>query len=58
VVFVAGAKLLDSVKPPETALATGSYPALPRRRNVAPRHGPTRVSRRSNFGRRISARSE
>lgn len=58
VVFVAGAKLLDSVKATEPAIAAGPYPALPRHRSPTSRHGPTRIPRRNSFGRRISARSE
>ena len=48
VVFVAGGKLLDSVRPPEPALSAGPYRAQPRRR-TADRHRPTRLpSRRAS----------
>jgi hypothetical protein len=59
VVFIAGAKLLDSVRPPEAAIAAGPYPAALRRRSTAagrsrPRHLPmghgseSRISRRTD----------
>ena len=42
VVFLAGAKLLDSVKPPAPAVAAGPYPArIPRRASVTRRSRPT-----------------
>lgn len=34
VVFIAGAKLLDSVKPPAPAIATGPYPAAQRSSSI------------------------
>src|SRR5574338_848653 len=42
VVFLAGAKLLDSVKAPAPALAVGSYRAPVRRRSVTGRSRPRR----------------
>ena len=59
VVFIAGAKLLDSVRPPQPGMATGPYPAELRRRPTAagrsrPRHLPmgrgseSRISRRTD----------
>ena len=44
VVFVAGAKLLDSVRPAPAAVKAGPYPALLRRRPIRsrPRARPTR----------------
>lgn len=41
VVFVAGGKLLDSVKPPAPAIAAGPYPATLRRRSLIGRSRPT-----------------
>lgn len=56
VVFLAGAKLLDSVKPVEPALAAGPYRAPVRRRSVIdrnrPRRQPQRTASRSRFSRR------
>src|SRR4249919_1398592 len=43
VVFLAGGKLLDSVRAPEPALATGPYRAPLRRRMVTDRNRPTRL---------------
>lgn len=59
VVFIAGAKLLDSVRPPQPTVAAGPYPAMVRRRSTAagrsrPRHLPmghgseSRTSRRTD----------
>ena len=45
VVFLAGAKLLDSVKAPAPAVANGAYAAPVQRRTIGrsrPRHLPTR----------------
>jgi hypothetical protein len=47
VVFIAGGKLLDSVKSPEPALAAGPYRPAQRRRS-ADRHRPTRLPRRGS----------
>src|SRR4051794_16702501 len=46
VVFIAGAKLLDSVRPAEPALAAGPYRAEARRRPVTGRNRPTHLQRR------------
>jgi hypothetical protein len=43
VVFVAGAKLLDSVKAPQPAIAAGPYRAPLRRRLVTDRSRPKRL---------------
>jgi hypothetical protein len=43
VVFVAGAKLLDSVRPPEPAIAPGPYPAQLRRHALTGRNRPTHL---------------
>src|SRR5690348_18369397 len=43
VVFIAGGKLLDSVKAPQPALATGPYRAPLRRRSLTGRSRPTRL---------------
>lgn len=43
VVFVAGAKLLDSVKPAQPAIAAGPYQAPLRRRTLTGRSRPTRL---------------
>ena len=56
VVFLAGAKLLDSVKRPEPALAAGPYRAPVRRHPVMdrsrPRHQQPRRASASRFSRR------
>lgn len=44
VVFVAGGKLLDSVKPAQPALTTGPYAAPLRRRPVGGRNSPRRLT--------------
>ena len=54
VVFVAGAKLLDSVKPAEPAIASGPYRAPLRRRALTGRSRPTRLPTRRASERRIS----
>jgi len=43
VVFVAGGKLLDSVKPSQPAIAAGPYRAPLRRRMLTGRNRPTRL---------------
>ena len=43
VVFIAGAKLLDSVRPAEPAVAAGPYSAPLRRRQLIRRNRPTRL---------------
>lgn len=56
VVFLAGAKLLDSVRKPEPALAGGPYRAPVARRSMVsrnrPRRQPQRNASRSRFSRR------
>jgi hypothetical protein len=42
VVFLAGAKLLDSVKPAEAAVVAGPYPAVSRRGALTGRSRPRR----------------
>ena len=54
VVFIAGGKLLDSVKAPEPALATGPYRAPPQRRQINGRNRPTRLQSRRGSESRIS----
>src|ERR1044071_3160726 len=52
VVFIAGGKLLDSVKAPQPAWATGPYRAPLRRRPLTGRSRPTRLpSRRDSMSR-------
>jgi hypothetical protein len=58
VVFVAGGKLLDSVRPVQPALATGPYPAALRRRIVTDRNRPTRLLSRRGSESRISRRRD
>jgi hypothetical protein len=58
VVFVAGAKLLDSVKPAEPAIASGPYPARLRRREITGRSRPTRLPLRRDSESRISRRTD
>jgi len=43
VVFIAGAKLLDSVKPAQPAIVAGPYRAPTRRGNITGRNRPTRL---------------
>jgi|SRR4051794_39500641 len=43
VVFLAGAKLLDSVRPPAPAVAAGPYPAPVKRRTFIGRNRPRRL---------------
>jgi len=43
VVFIAGAKLLDSVRPAEAAIAVGPYRAAVRRHSLTGRSRPTRL---------------
>jgi hypothetical protein len=58
VVFVAGAKLLDSVRPAERALATGPYRAPSRRHSITGRNRPTRLPNRHGSESRISRRTD
>jgi len=58
VVFVAGARLLDSVKPAEPAIATGPYRAPLRRRTLTGRSRPTRLPTHRASERRTSRRTD
>jgi hypothetical protein len=58
VVFIAGARLLDSVKPPQPALIAGPYPAPLRRRQVTGRNRPTRLPIRRVSKSPISRRTD
>jgi hypothetical protein len=58
VVFIAGGKLLDSVKPAMPALATGPYRAAVQRRSVTGRNRPTRLPSRRGSESRISRRRD
>jgi hypothetical protein len=58
VVFVAGAKLLDSVRPPEPAIAAGPYRAPLRRRAPTGRSRPTRQPLRHDSESRLSRRTD
>ena len=58
VVFVAGAKLLDSVKPVEPAIAIGPYRAPLRRRTVTGRNRPMHQPTRRASERRTSRRRD
>jgi len=58
VVFVAGGKLLDSVRAPAPAIASGPYPAPVRRRSINDRSRPTRLSNRRASESRISRRRD
>jgi len=58
VVFLAGGKLLDSVKPAQPALAGGPYRAPNRRRLVTGRNRPTRLPNRRGSESRISRRRD
>jgi hypothetical protein len=55
VVFVAGGKLLDTVRPEARPVAAGSYVALPRRRTPIGRNRPT-LRRRHPFAESRSSR--
>lgn len=46
VVFIAGGKLLDSVRPAQPALARGPYPAPARRSHIDGRRSPRRLTLR------------
>jgi hypothetical protein len=54
VVFIAGGKLLDSVKPAAPALAAGPYRAPVQRRQINDRNRPTRLPKRRGSESRIS----
>ena len=58
VVFVAGGKLLDSVRAPVPALAAGPYRAPVKRRLINGRSRPTRLPIRRGSGSRISRRTD
>ena len=56
VVFIAGAKLLDSVRAPQPALAAGPYPARSARHTAIGRNRPRRQPQRRAAESRISRR--
>jgi hypothetical protein len=58
VVFIAGAKILDSVKPAQPAIAGGPYRPELRRRVTASRSRPTRLPNRRSSESRISRRRD
>jgi hypothetical protein len=58
VVFIAGAKLLDSVKRAEPAVATGPYRAAIRRRPLIGRNRPMRLLNRHGSESPISRRRD
>lgn len=58
VVFVAGGKLLDSVRAPEPAIAAGPYTPPVRRRLINGRSRPTRLPIRRSSESRISRRTD
>jgi hypothetical protein len=58
VVFLAGAKLLDSVRPAPAAVAAGPYPALLKRRTPTGRSRPTLRRYRPSSESRISRRRD
>lgn len=58
VVFVAGGKLLDSVRTPAPALAAGSYRPPVQRRSTSGRSRPTRLPNRRGSESRISRRRD
>jgi hypothetical protein len=57
-VFIAGAKLLDSVRPATPAIAAGPYAAPARRRTVIGRSRPTRLPTRRDSESRTSRRTD
>jgi len=58
VVFIAGAKLLDSVKPREAALTAGPYRAPLQRRRITDRSRPRHQSQRTVSRSRSSRRTD
>jgi hypothetical protein len=58
VVFIAGAKLLDSVRPAQPAIAAGPYRAPLRRRGVIGRSRPKRLPTGRASGPRTSRRTD
>ena len=58
VVFLAGGKLLDSVRPAPAAAIAGPYPALMRRHAITDRSRPTRLPLNRGSESRISRRTD
>ncbi len=58
VVFIAGAKLLDSVRKPEPAIARGPYAAQARRHPLTGRSRPRRLPTNRASESRISRRTD
>jgi hypothetical protein len=58
VVFIAGAKLLDSVRPAKPAIVAGPYGAPVRRRSIIDRSRPTRLPTSRDSESRISRRTD
>jgi hypothetical protein len=58
VVFIAGAKLLDSVRPAQPAVASAPYRASPRRASINGRSRPTRLPIRHASRSPISRRKD
>lgn len=58
VVFIAGAKLLDSVRTPQPAVIAGPYQAPIRRRHLTGRNRPTRLPTRRVSESPISRRKD
>ena len=58
VVFLAGAKLLDAVRPAEPAMATGPYAAPTQRRSLIGRSRPRRLPTYRAAGLRTSRRTD
>lgn len=58
VVFLAGAKLLDAVRPPRPALAAGAYRGPVRRRTITGRSRPRRLPTRRDSESRILRRTD
>ena len=58
VVFLAGAKLLDSVRPQQRAIAAGPYSAPVKRRRLIGRNRPRRLPTDRAAGLRISRRTD
>ena len=58
VVFLAGAKLLDSVRPAPAAVAAGPYAASLKRRSIIGRSRPRRLPMRRDSVSRFSRRTD
>jgi hypothetical protein len=58
VVFIAGGKLLDSVKPAQPAIAAGPYRAPTARRPITGRSRPMLLPRRRDSDSRLSRRTD